>query len=418
MCHLIEVHGRRRGEHRRIDADSLGRTLCVIGHVVVQAVLLGSGKELHGHHHRNLDLIQADFLVTGIHRGLLDSVVLGQVMLVHPGHQGLGVGRAGGPAVLPDESAGFLDVGAANKVGVPVHGGQFGQVVLHTGHHGVVGTERRADGDVLSAVPFLGLLGVRLAGPAAARFDAEQIVGVDGQFARSIGALNAGLGNAQAGQDAGRDTAVLALGDHDIDEVLLGVGLAVLQPRGDLLGDVRNLAQQVRAGADSVRKHPVGGQAAVLVAGVLQLGHAVPLANVHAQLNQRGDGGIADVPVRVAAVVGHLDGDGAVVIPRAAAAPAAITLGAEQPDVSLAVDGVVGAHLAASLGHRSAEVLQRHVAGHMVDGDFGNRLRPRAVAVGADLGVGNKTAVAHFLILSFIGCLHRIFQGWGRWLRP
>lgn len=395
MCHLIEVHGGIRGKHRRVDADPLCGIFGMIGHVVVQAVLLGSGKELHGHRHRDFDFVQADFLVPGIHRRLLDNVVLGQVVLVHPGQQGLGIGGAGGPAVLPDEPAGLPDVGAAHKVGVPVHGGQLGQVVLHAGHHGVVSPERRADGYVLGAVPLLGLLGVRLAGPAAARFDAEQIVGVDSQFARSIGALNAGLGNAQAGQDAGRDTAVLALGDHDIDEVLLVVGLAVLQPRGDLLGDVRDFAQQVRAGAHSVRKHPVGSQAAVLVAGVLQLGHAVPLANVHAQLNQRGNCGIADVPVRVASVVCYLDCDGAVVIPPAITAPAAVALGAEQADTAPAVDGVVGAHRAAFFGYHSAEALQGRIACHVVDGDFGNRLRPRAVAVGADLGKRYEIAVAH-----------------------
>ena len=399
MGYLIEVHGGSRGQYRRVEADPLGRIHGVIGHVIVQTVLFGCSKELQSHSHRHLDLVQADFLVTGIRRGRRSGVVLGQVMLVHPGHQGLGVGRAGGPAVLPDESAGFLDVGAANKVGVPVHGGQFGQVVLHTGHHGVVGTERRADGDVLGAVPLLGLLGVRLAGPAAARFDAEQIVGVDRQLARAVGTFHARLGNAQAGQDARRDTPLPALLHHDVDEILLGVGLAVLEPRGDLLGNVRNLAQQVRAGADSVRKHPVGSQAAVLVAGVLQLGHAVPLANVHAQLNQRGDGGVADVPVRVAAVVGHLDGDGAVVIPRATAAPAAVALGAEQADAAPAVDGVVGAHRAAFFGYHSAEALQGRIASHVVDGDLADRLLPRAVAVWADLGVGNKAAVAHLILL-------------------
>lgn len=44
-------------------------------------------------------------------------------------------------------------------------------------------------------------------------------------------------------------------------------------------------------------------------------------------------------------------------------------------------------------------LLQREVARHVMDGDFGDRLVPRAGPVGADVGVGYKVTVAHDFIL-------------------
>lgn len=146
--------------------------------------------------------------------------------------------------------------------------------------------------------------------------------------------------------------AALALLGHDVNERLLlrfggcSVGHVALQALRDLCRNVRELAFQIRPGASGSRVEAVHRERTVLVAGVGQLLDAVAAANVGAKVEQGGIGLVADVPVRCAAVVGNLNRNGPLVVPRAGTAPRPVRLVAEQTDTPAGFDGVVCAHLA------------------------------------------------------------------------
>ena len=105
------------------------------------------------------------------------------------------------------------------------------------------------------------------------------------------------------------------------------------------------------------------------------------------------------MPVRRTAIVGHLDGHGHMVVVGVGAAPGAVPLVHKLANMPLAVDAIVGTGPPPVVGKDVAALLQREVARHVMDGDFGDRLVPRAGPVGADVGVGYKVTVAHDFIL-------------------
>lgn len=321
--------------------------------LIVQPVLLGDEVELHRRSVRQDDVIQP-YLLMRRRGGLVlfdGGIVPRQIELLHDGQQARRVGRAGCPAISPDVLARLVDVGTADQIGIARHGRQLLDVVLYTGDHRIVGAEARRDGDVLAAVPLLRGLVVHSAAPIAG-FDAEQVVCLYCKLARAVGALQTGLRNAQRRQKMRVQAAALALLGHHVDERLLlrlgrrSVGHVALQALRDLCRNVRELALEIGAGTGRGGVKAVHRERAVLVAGVGQLLDAVAAANVGAKVEQGGIRLVADVPVRCAAVVGNLDRDGTMVVPRAGRAPRTVRFVAEQPDTPAGFDGVVCAHLA------------------------------------------------------------------------
>ena len=115
---------------------------------------------------------------------------------------------------------------------------------------------------------------------------------------------------------------------------------------------------------------------------VPQVGGRVALADVHAQFYQRLQRCIRDMPLPANLVVGNLHGNGPVVVGRAAAAPTAVCLVAQQRNTAVTGNRIVAGHLAAGLGLHGSDLLQRQIARHVVRGDFADSVLARAVAVG------------------------------------
>lgn len=347
-------------------------------------------------------MIQPDLLMR--RRGglvLFDGgIVPCQVELLHDRQQTGRVGRAGRPAVGADVLARLVDVGAADKVRVAWHGRQLLDVVLYTGDHRIVCAEARRDSDVLAAVPLLRGLVVHSAAPIAG-LDAEQVVCLHCKLARAVGAFKASLRNAQRRKKMGVQATGLAFLHHDGDEVFLirlgwfNGGALPFQTLCDLGGNVGELALEVRAGAGRGGVKAVHRERAVLVAGVGQFLDAVAAANVGAKVEQRGIRLVADVPVRCAAVVGNLNRNSPVVVPRTGRTPRAVSFVAKQADAAAAFDGVVCAHLARGFTDKSAESLKRCVAGHVMDGNLADGLAPGPVAVWADGRVNGQCRITH-----------------------
>ena len=198
----------------------------------------------------------------------------------------------------------------------------------------------------------------------------------------------------------------LAFLHHDGDEVFLirlgGFNGSALpfQTLCDLGGDVGELALEIGAGAGRGGVKAVHCERAVLVAGVGQFLDAVAAANVGAKVEQRGIRLVADVPVRCAAVVGNLNRNSPVVVPRTGRTPRAVSFVAKQglpqkADAAAAFDGVVCAHLARGFTDKSAESLKRCVASHVMNGNLADGLAPGPVAVWADGRVNGQCRITH-----------------------
>ena len=171
---------------------------------------------------------------------------------------------------------------------------------------------------------------------------------------------------------------------HPRPQGIVHHGNATGQPLVDLLGQPAELAAKVRAGASGAGKVAVLGKVAAGVAGVVEaiLQCGVALADVHAQFYQRLQRCIRDMPLPANLVVGNLHGNGPVVVGRAAAAPTAVCLVAQQRNTAVTGNRIVAGHLAAGLGLHGSNLLQRQIARHVVRGDFADSVLARAVAVG------------------------------------
>lgn len=376
---------------------------------MVQTVLFSNGVELHRGGVWQDGMVKPNFLVGGVGNGLVlfeQSVVPREVELLDNGKQTGRVSGAGGPAVRADVLASLVDVGAANEVRVAAHGSELFDVVLYAGNHRIIGAESGCDGDVLAAVPLLGLLVVDLACPVAC-LDAEQVVGVHSKFAGAVGALQASLSNAEGREQMRVQTTGLALLHHDGDEVFLirlgrfsGSALP-FQAFRDFGGDVRELALEVRTGTGGGSVEAVHREGAFLVTGIGQLRNAIAAADVGAKVEQSGIRFIADMPVGSAAIVGDLDRDGTMVVPRAGRAPGTVCFVTEQADTTAGFDSVVCAHLARGPTDKSAESFQRGITGHVMNGNLRDGLVSGTVAVGAYGGIADKRGITHLRHLLF-----------------
>ena len=370
--------------------------------IVIEVVLFGNRVKLHRRRVRQHNVVEPNLLMGWLGRLFLfdGGIVPREVELPNDRQQTGRVGRAGRPAVGADVLASFVDVGAADEVGVARHRRELFYVILDAGDHRVIGAKARRDGDVLAAVPLLGGLVVDLACPVA-RLDSEQVVGLYSKLAGSVGAFQTRLRNAERRQQMGAQAALPALLDHHVDERLLlrfggcSVGHVVLQARCDLRRNVWKFAFEVGAGAGRGSVEAVHGQAAVLVAGVGQLLDAVSAADVGAEVEQRRIGLVADVPIRRAAVVGDLDRNSPLVVPRRRAAPRTVGLVAEQADAAVGINGIVGAHLAGFFANDRAEPLQRGIARHVVHCDLADGLAAGSVAVGANGRITYQCGITH-----------------------
>ena len=388
----------------------------MVGFVVVQTVLLGDEVELHRGGIRQDGMVKPNFLMCGVSGRFIifeQRVVPREVELLDNGQQTGRISGTGGPTIGTDVLTSIVDVGAADEVGVARHRRELFDVVLNASDHRVIGAERCCDGDVLAAIPLLGLLVIDLASPVAC-LDAEQVVGVHSKFTGAVGALQASLSNAEGREQMRVQTTGLALLHHDGDEVFLirlgrfsGSALP-FQAFRDFGGDVGELALEVRAGANCIGIEAVHREGAVLIAGIGQLRDAVAAADVGAKVEQSGIRFIANVPVGSAAIVGDLDRDGTMVVPRAGRAPGTVCFVTEQADTTAGFDSVVCAHLARGPTDKSAESFKRCIAGHVMNGNLRDGLAAGTVAVGADGGIADKRGITH---------LHRLLYRW-KVLRP
>lgn len=370
----------------------------MVGFVVVQTVLLGDEVELHRGSVGQDGMVKPNFLMGGVSGRFIifeQRVVPREVELLDDGQQTGRVSGAGGPTIGADVLASLVDVGAADEVRVAAHGRELLDVVLYAGNHRIIGAERCCDGDVLTAVPLFCLLVVDLACPVAC-LDAEQVVGVHSKFAGAVGTFQASLSNAEGREQMRVQTTGLAFLHHDGDEVFLirlgGFSGSALpfQTFRDFGGDVGELALEVGAGAGRGGVEAVHREGAVLVTGIGQLRDAIAAADVGAKVEQSGIRFIANVPVGSAAIVGDLNRDGAVVVPRAGRAPGTVSFMTEQADTTAGFDSVVCAHLARGPTDKRAERFKRCIAGHVMNGNLRDGLVARAVAVGADGFIADK----------------------------
>ena len=134
-----------------------------------------------------------------------------------------------------------------------------------------------------------------------------------------------------------------------------------------------------------------------------QLLDAVTLADVRHQLDQ-GVVGLVGHCVGVGGGAGHFDGDRAVVILAAGAAPGAVRLIDGQTDGAVFADDVVGAALSVSGREVVAALLRRPLAHDAMDRDGVNGVVAGAGLVFGDIGICHQRAVAHAVDLLFLGC--------------
>ena len=121
---------------------------------------------------------------------------------------------------------------------------------------------------------------------------------------------------------------------------------------------------------------------------------AVALADVGHEIQQRVVCLISD-GVGVRRVAGDLDGDGTLVVGVGRRAPRAVALVHIEGDAAVGADAVVAGRLPAALSKQSAAALDGELAGHTVDRDGVDLFGALARVVGAELGVGDQSAVTH-----------------------
>lgn len=386
---------------------------------MVQTVLLGDEVELHRGSVGQDGMVKPNFLMGGVSGRFIifeQRVVPREVELLDDGQQTGRVSGTGGPTIGADVLASLVDVGASDEVRVAAHGSELLDVVLYASNHRIIGAERCCDGDVLAAVPLFGLLVIDLSSQVAC-LDAKQVVCVIGKLTGAVGAFQTSLGDAERRKQMGVQATGLTFLHHDGDEVFLtrlgGFSGSALpfQTFRDFGGDVGKLALEVGAGAGRGGVEAVHREGAVLVTGIGQLRDAIAAADVGAKVEQSGIRFIANVPVGSAAIVGDLNRDGAVVVPRAGRAPGTVSFVTEQADTTAGFDGVVGAHLARGPADNAAEPLQRGIARHVMNGDFRDGLVARAVAAWANGRINGKCGITHLRRLLFrLKVLHP-FQG-------
>ena len=132
----------------------------------------------------------------------------------------------------------------------------------------------------------------------------------------------------------------------------------------------------------------------VLVGLPEQLLDAVALADVDQQVDQCGIG-LGRHGVGVLGVAGDLDGDGAVVVVSAGAAPGAICFIDGEADGAVLADDVVGGALPVGCGEVVAALLSRPLADDAMDRDGVDGVIAGAGLVLCDVGVCHQWAVAH-----------------------
>lgn len=184
--------------------------------------------------------------------------------------------------------------------------------------------------------------------------------------------------------------------------------LVAQQTAVDFFCQIAEAAAQIGAGASGVLEIAVLGQVAAGIARIIEAGgqRRVALADVHTQRDQGLKGRVADVPVAADLIVGDLNRDSPVIVLRAAAAPTAISLVAEQRNVAIAGDGVVAGHPAGRAALDLRNLFEAQITRHVVGRDLGNRVPARAVAVGRDRRIGNQPAITHRPLPPFRRTIH------------